>query len=106
MLVAKYHGAEAIAAVPKINEALSDYNIRIKRWDFSEPQAGKGPCDRAASVVKRHLKLYVAEGNQVTTPEEFVRAGSSHGGVKGTTFIYSTLNMASVTGELINTFHE
>ncbi len=23
--------------------------IHIKRWDYSEPQSGKGPCDQAAA---------------------------------------------------------
>lgn len=46
---------------------------------------------RAAAVVKRHINMYVAEGHKATTPEEFVDAGSSHGGVKGTTFTYASV---------------
>jgi hypothetical protein len=57
--------------------------------------AGKGPADRSANVIKRHVKIFVAEGNPATTAAEFVKAASSYGGVKGTTFIHTGVQPAS-----------
>ena len=41
--------------------------ISIKRYDFSEPQAGKGPCDRSSAHQKSHVNRFLNEGNDVVT---------------------------------------
>ncbi|CAH3124819.1 unnamed protein product, partial [Pocillopora meandrina] len=37
------------------------------RNDFSDPQGGKGICDRQAATIKGDIGRYVNEGNDVTT---------------------------------------
>ncbi|CAH3156177.1 unnamed protein product, partial [Pocillopora meandrina] len=37
------------------------------RNDFSDPQGGKGICDRQAATIKGDIGRYVNEGSDVTT---------------------------------------
>lgn len=57
--------------------------IQVRRIDFSDPQGGKGSCDRKAAQVKAHFKSYVNGGNSVTTPSELKTAIESRGGIPG-----------------------
>ena len=57
--------------------------VHVKQIDFSDPQGGKGSCDRKAAQVKAHVKSYVNEGNSVTTPNELKTAIESRGGIPG-----------------------
>jgi len=57
--------------------------IQVRQIDFSDPQGGKGACDRKASQVKAHVKSYVNEGNSVTTPSDLKTAIESRGGISG-----------------------
>ena len=41
--------------------------IHVKRVDFSDPQGGKGPCDRKAATIKAHVRRYINEGHDVLT---------------------------------------
>jgi hypothetical protein len=66
-----YHGAQTLLSVKKLQE---DTNILISRFDFCEPQAGKGPCDRMAATIKGNVRRYVNEHNDCTTSGEFVLA--------------------------------
>ena len=68
-----------------------DTGIRIERVDFSDPQGGKGACDRKAATVKAHVRRYVNEGHNVVTVWEFHDAMLSHGGING-------VRVALVTG--------
>ena len=34
----------------------------IKRYDFSDPQAGKDVCYRRTAVLKAHMRRYINEG--------------------------------------------
>jgi hypothetical protein len=45
--------------------------------DFSEAQAGKGPCDRKAAVIKGEIRRYVDEKHNCATSAEFVAAAKS-----------------------------
>jgi len=56
--------------------------ISIKRYDFSEPQAGKGPCDRSFAHQKAHVNRFLNEGNDITSAVHVKRALESHGGVR------------------------
>ena len=56
--------------------------ISIKRYDFSVPQAGKGPCDRSSSHQKSHVNRFCNEGNDVISAEQVKKALESHGGVR------------------------
>ena len=56
--------------------------IDLDRYDFSEPQAGKGNCDRSAAHQKAHVNRYLNEGHNVTNATEIKEALESHGGVQ------------------------
>ena len=56
--------------------------ISIKRYDFSEPQARKGPCDRSSAHQKSHVNRFLNEGNDVISAEQVKKALESHGGVR------------------------
>jgi len=56
--------------------------IYIKRYDFPEPQAGKGPCDRSSAHQKSHVNRFLNEGNDVMSVEQVKKALESHGGVR------------------------
>ena len=75
-----YHSVSLLTACPKISASTG---IHIKRVDFSDPQGGKGACDRKAATVKGHVRRYINEGNDVETVDEFKKAILSHGGLSG-----------------------
>ena len=51
--------------------------------DFSDPQGGKGPCDRKAVQIKMHVKQYINQGHSVTTPTDLKKAIKSNEGIAG-----------------------
>lgn len=86
--------------------------IQGRRIDFSDPQGGKGSCDRKAAQVKAHIKSYVNEDNSVTTPSELKTAIESRGGVPGvrvavveTTNSKKSLNERTYKLEGVNTLN-
>ena len=89
-----YHSSTTMASIQSISERVG---MQIKRWSFSEPQAGKGPCDRAAGVIKRHVYLYVDEGHSVENAKQFADAVASHNGVKGVSTFEGTINTPKPT---------
>ncbi|KAK3722361.1 hypothetical protein QZH41_003618 [Actinostola sp. cb2023] len=75
-----YHSASTLTSCQQMKELTG---ISVARADFSDPQGGKGPCDRKAAVVKAHVRRYVNEGHDVKTANDFKEAILSHGGIKG-----------------------
>lgn len=75
-----YHSVALLSSCPKISLRTG---IQIKRVDFSDPQGGKGACDRKAATVKGHVRRYINEGHDVETGEDFKNAVLSHGGLNG-----------------------
>ena len=75
-----YHSVALLCACPEISKHTG---IHIKRVDFSDPQGGKGACDRKAATVKGHVRRYINEGHDVATTEGFKDAILSHGGIHG-----------------------
>ena len=57
--------------------------VSVKRMDFSNPQGGKGPCDRKAASIKSHKRIYLNQGSNIDTAKEMVDAIQSLGGVPG-----------------------
>ena len=55
----------------------------MKRLDFSDPQCGKGPCDRKAASLKSHMRVHLNQGSNIETSKEMVDAIQSSGGVPG-----------------------
>ena len=56
--------------------------ISAKRYDSSEPQAGKGPCDRSSALQKFPVNRFLNEGNDLMSPEQVKKALESHDGVR------------------------
>ena len=52
-----------ILSLPSLGERAG---IRIVRYDFSEPQAGKDVCDRRIATVKSHMRRYINEPINLT----------------------------------------
>ena len=59
------------------------YGVSVKRLDFSDPQGGKGPCDRKAASLKSHMRVYLNQGSNIETSKEMGDAIQSSGGVPG-----------------------
>ena len=55
-----YHSAQTILSVDILSKRSG---IQVTDVDFSDPQGGKGSCDRKAAQVKSHVKSYVNEGH-------------------------------------------
>lgn len=79
-----YHSATTMLGVHTLAQK---HNIEV-RMDFSDPQGGKGACDRKAATIKNHVRAYINAGNDVTNAEEMKRAIESNGGVSGTTTVF------------------
>ena len=75
-----YHNSALIAScfLMKFNTGIG-----VRRVDFSDPQGGKGACDRKAATIKAHVRRYVNEGHDVQNTQEFKTAILSNGGVTG-----------------------
>ena len=90
-----YHNAPLLFALPAIG---SRTGIQIKRYDFSEPQAGKDICDRKIAPMKAHIRRYVNERHDVVTAAEMKEALESHGGITGCRAAVAKINTANETG--------
>ena len=73
-----YHSATTLAACCFMEQKTG---VRVPRADFSNPQSGKGPCDRKAACIKAHIRRFINEGHDVTTAQQFRDAILSSGGV-------------------------
>lgn len=73
-----YHCGATIVCSRVIGE---QYGVTIERLDFSDPQGGKGPCDRKAATIKSHMRIHLNSGNDIETPTQMKDAILSSGGV-------------------------
>ena len=74
-----YHSASTLV---EIQQVAKKYDISVG-LDFSDPQGGKGSCDRKAAAVKNHIRIYLNSGQDVETPEQMKNAVESSGGMPG-----------------------
>ena len=72
-----YHSVIMFSACRLMGAATG---IHVERVDFSDPQGGKGPCDRRAASIKAHVRRYI---NDVLTAHDLKEAMLSHGGMNG-----------------------
>jgi hypothetical protein len=79
-----YHNPGLFGTIHLISQRCG---IRIARWDFTEPQSGKGSCDRAAARSKMHVRRSMAERHSCASAQEFVQCLTSQGGMKGVAVI-------------------
>ena len=56
--------------------------ITMRRYDLSEPQIGKGVCDRSSAHQETHASRFINEGNDINTATDLKATMDSHGGVK------------------------
>lgn len=75
-----YHSSAVIASCSLMK---ANTGINVRRVDFSDPQGGKGACDRKAATIKAHVRRYVNEGHDVENAQEFKTVILSKGGVNG-----------------------
>ena len=61
-----YHSAATLLAIQQISIA---HEVRM-RIDFSDPQGGKGSCDRKAATIKNSIRMYVNSGHDVETASQ------------------------------------
>ncbi|KAK3734700.1 hypothetical protein QZH41_011292, partial [Actinostola sp. cb2023] len=75
-----YHSVVMLTACQLMEETTG---IQVSRVDFSNPQRGKGSCDRKAATIKAHVRRYINEGHDVQTALDLRDAISSNDGVRG-----------------------
>lgn len=73
-----YHCGATIVGARVIGE---QFGVTVKRLDFSDPQGGKGSCDRKAATIKSHMRIHLNSGNDIETPIQMKDAILSSGGV-------------------------
>ena len=73
-----YHCASTLLSVHRV---ATKQEINLKRVDFSDPQSGKGPCDRKAATIKSHMRIYVNAGHDIETASQMMTAIESSGGM-------------------------
>lgn len=75
-----YHSAPTILGIYQV--ALQ-HGLNLERIDFSDPQGGKGACDRKAATLKNHMKKYLNSGHDIETAQQMKSAIESFGGLPG-----------------------
>lgn len=75
-----YRSGATITCAPKAGQF---HGVTVKRLDFSDPQGGKGACDRKAATIKAHMRVHLNEGNDIENAIQMVDAMRSAGGVPG-----------------------
>lgn len=80
-----YHCGASITGASLIGK---DTGVFVRRMDFSDPQGGKGACDRKAASIKSHMKIHLNAGNNIETGREMVAAMLSSDGIPG---VHATL---------------
>ena len=61
-----YHSAATLLAIQQI---ATTHNVKM-RIDFSDPQGGKGACDRKSATIKNGITQYVNSGHDVQTASQ------------------------------------
>lgn len=75
-----YHNSVLLATC---NVMKTKTGVSVRRVDFSDPQGGKGACDRKAATIKAHVRRHINEGHNVQNAKDFKEAVLSNGGLNG-----------------------
>ena len=59
----------------------TEMGVTIKRVDVSDPQGGKGACDRKVASIKSDMHISLNSGHNIETPEQMTDAIRSSSGV-------------------------
>ena len=62
-----YHAATTLLGLKQL---ATKHAINLAQFDFSDPQGGKGSCDRKAASLKNKMKVYLNSGHDIETPEQ------------------------------------
>lgn len=65
-----YH---CIATLLAIQQISTTYRVQM-RIDFSDPQGGKGVCDRKAATIKNAMRVHIDSGHDVQTASQMKEA--------------------------------
>lgn len=91
-----YHSGQLVLSLPGMSKRTG---IAIKRYDFSDPQAGKDICDRKIATMKAHIRRFINEKHDVVTAQDMKNALESHGGVKGCRVAVAEVDTSLETGK-------
>ena len=72
------------------SRSSSHAGVKAERFDFSDPQGGKGEADRQAATIKGHI-----EGHDVNNAVQMKRAIESNGGIPGVRVKYVKIPQSS-----------
>ena len=92
-----YHCVNTIVCLKKISEMTG---VDVKRMNFSDPQGGKGCCDRKAASIKSHIRIYLNEGHDVENIWQMKQAIESRGGNQGVIVFIVSVNKQHGTQKL------
>lgn len=75
-----YHCASTLLSV---HQVATKHGINLKRVDFSDPQGGKGSCDRKAATIKSHMRIHLNSGHDIESASDIMTAIESSGEMAG-----------------------
>ena len=75
-----YHNSVLLATCSVLK---SKTGVSVRQVDFSDPQGGKGACDRKTATIKAHFRRHVNEGHDVQNAKDFKDVMLSSGGLSG-----------------------
>ena len=93
-----YHCGSTIAGSTSASGVLG---VKVERFDFSDPQGGKGKADRQAATIKGHIGIYLNEGHDVNSPAQMKEAIESNGGIPGVSVKYVKIPELSSNNPMI-----
>ena len=75
-----YHCAFSLLSVYHV---ACEHAIELKPFDFSDPEGGKGSCDRKTATIKSHMRTHPNSGHDTETASQMMTTIESSGGVSG-----------------------
>ena len=75
-----YHCAFSLLSVYHV---AREHAIELKRFDFSDPQGGKGSSDLKATTIKSHMRTHLNSGHDIETASQKMTVIESSGGISG-----------------------
>ena len=80
-----YHCGSTIVGSTSASGVLG---VKVERFDFSDPQGGKGETDHQATTIKGHISIYLNERHDVNSPTQMKETIESNGGIPGVSVNY------------------
>ena len=91
-----YHCGATIICASVLGAKLG---VAVKRLDFSDPQGGKGACDRKAATIRAHMLTHLNAGHDIETPAQMCEAILSSGGVQSVSVTLCESIVSSPVGQ-------